>query len=49
MRLILEYYGPYIEYIQVGKNIVAYTLSIWPINGNQDTTHDSNYKKYIVS
>ena len=35
----------HIEYVQGSKNIVADALSIFPINGNQETTHDSNYKK----
>ena len=34
-RLILEYYGPEIEYTKDEKNIVADTLSILPLNGNQ--------------
>ena len=37
-RIILEYYGPEIEYTQ-GKNyMVVYALWILPTNGNQDTT-----------
>ena len=39
--LILEEYGPDIEYIQVSTNIVADTLSIFTGNGIQETTHDS--------
>ena len=34
-RLILEEYGPDIEYIKGEKNIVIDTLSISPLNGNQ--------------
>ena len=44
-RLILEEYGPYIEYIKVEKNIVSNTLSILPLNGNKETTHNSTYEK----
>ena len=40
-----EEYGPDIEYIQGGKNIVADTLSRFPINGNQETTHEKNLQK----
>ena len=43
-RLILEEYGPEIEYIQRSKNIVAGVLSILSVNADQDTTHDSTYK-----
>ena len=35
----------HIEYIQSSKNIVADALSIFPINVNQETTHDYTYKK----
>ena len=42
-RLILVEYGPDIEYIKIDNNIVAYTLSILPLNGNQETTHKSTY------
>ena len=31
------------------KNMVADTLSIFPLNGNQYTTQKSAYKKKIVS
>ena len=48
-RLILEEYGPDIEYIQGGKNKLAHALSRFPINGNQETTHESTYKKEILS
>ena len=43
-RLVLENYGPDIEYIQGTKNIVTDELSILPIDGNQETTHESTYK-----
>ena len=39
-RLILEEYGPYIEYITFKKNISADALSLLPNKGNQDTTHE---------
>ena len=48
-RLILENYGPDIEYIQGGKSIATDTLSIFPINGNQKTTHEYTYKRENVS
>ena len=41
--LLLEYYGPEIEYIQGKKNIVADAQSIFTKNENQNTTQDSNY------
>ena len=44
-RIILEEYGPYIEYIKCEKNIVADALSILPLNGNHETTQNSIYKK----
>ena len=34
-----------IAYIKVEKNIVADALSIFTLNGNQETTHNSTYKK----
>ena len=37
-RLILEEYGPDIEYIQGDKNTVVYVLSIFLMNVNQETT-----------
>ena len=42
---ILEEYGLDIEYIQGNKNILAYSLSIFTINSNQETIHESTYKK----
>ena len=47
--IIIEEYDPFIEYIQGSKNIVAAELSIFTINGNHETTHESTYKKEIVS
>ena len=44
-RLVLEEYSPDIQHIQGGKNIVADALSIFPININQKTTHESTLKK----
>ena len=48
-RLIIEYYGPDIEYIKVDKNIVADALSRFTLNGNKCNTHNSTYKRKIVS
>ena len=48
-RLILEEYSPVIEYIPVKKNIFADALNRLPINGNQDTTHESTYTKETMS
>ena len=48
-RIVLEGYGPNIEYIQGDTNIVAYALSIFYINRNQVTTKYSIYKNKIVS
>ena len=42
-KLILEEYGPDIEYIPGEKDIAADTLSRLPSNRNQETTHDSTY------
>ena len=41
--LILEDYGPDIEYKQGNKNILADALSLFPNNGNQATTKESTY------
>ena len=43
-RLVLEDYGPCIQYIQGNKNIVSYSLSRLPIHGDQDTKQKSTYK-----
>ena len=48
-RLILEEYGPYIEYIQGENNIVSYVISRIPLNMNQDTTQKSTYQQEIFS
>ena len=48
-RLIIEEYGPGIEYIKGEKNIVADALSRLPLNGNQDNTQNPTYQKEIVS
>ena len=42
--LLIEEYGLEIEYIQGKKNIVEEKLSRLRNNGNQKTTHKSNYK-----
>ena len=47
-RLILKQYGPDTEYIKSEKNIIADALSRLPLNGSQETTQNSTYKKYIV-
>ena len=47
--LILEEYGPDIEYIKGKKNIVSDGISIIPLNGNEETTHKSTYQQEIVS
>ena len=47
-RLIIEQYGPDIEYIKGGVNIVADTLSILPFNDNEETTQKPTYHKEIV-
>ena len=48
-RLILEEYGPDIEYIMGKKNIAADALSRLPNNGYQDTTHESTYTTETMS
>ena len=42
-RLILEKYGPDMEYIPGKKNIATDTLSQLTNNGNQEATHDTTY------
>ena len=44
-RLILEEYGPYIYYTKVEKDILEYSLSIIPLNGNQETINISTHQK----
>ena len=39
-RLILEEYGPDIEYFKDGENMVADALSKLPLNRNQETTQE---------
>ena len=48
-RLILEEYGPDIEYIRGENIIVSDERSRIPLNGNQDTIQKSNYQQEIVS
>ena len=48
-RLILEEYGPDIEYIPGKKNIASDVLSQLPKNWNQDTTHGSTYTTETMS
>ena len=48
-RLILEEYGPGIEYIMGDKHIAAYALSRLPKNVNQETTHESTYTAETMS
>ena len=48
-RLIFEKYSQDIEDKNSEKNIVADALSRLPLNGNQETTQKSIYKKEIVS
>ena len=47
--LILEEYGPDIEYTTGDKNISADALSRLTMNGNQETTQETTYNKDIVS
>ena len=47
--LILEEYGPDIEYIKGKKHILADARSRLTLNGNQETTHKSIYQQGIVS
>ena len=48
-RLVLEEYGPDIEYIQGAKNIAADALSQLTNNGNQEITHESMYTTETMS
>ena len=48
-RLILEEYGPDIEYIKGENNIVADRLSRTPLNGNEENTQKSTYQQEILS
>ena len=48
-RIILEEYGPDIEYIQGANNIAAYALSRLPNNGNQESTHEKMYTTETMS
>ena len=48
-RLILEEYGPEIEYIQGKEDIVTHELSRSNINGNQENTRLFANKKEIMS
>ena len=43
--LILKEYGPDIEYIRGDKSIVTDSISRFLLNGNQNTTQKSTYKK----
>ena len=42
-RLILEDYGPEIQYIHRAINILADAMERFPSNGQTKSTHDSNY------
>ena len=48
-RLILEGYGPAIEYIKGEGNIATDVLSRLPNNGNQETTHKKTYTTETMS
>ena len=48
-RLIIEKYGPYVEYTKVQKNIFADRLSKIPSYGNEETTQKSTFQQEIVS
>ena len=48
-RIILEEYGPDIEYIKSDKNIVSDSLSRIPLNGNKYITQKSTDLKEILS
>ena len=47
--LILEEYGPDIEYIKGEKNIAADALSRLPNKVNQETTHEKTYTTETMS
>ena len=44
-RLILEEYGPDIEYIKGEKNIVTYGLPRLYLNWNKETAHNFTHQK----
>ena len=44
-RIIIEEYGPDIEFIKCTENIAADTLSRFTLNGNQETTQIYTYQK----
>ena len=48
-RLLLEEYGPAIEYIKDKKHIAAYVISKLPNNSNQETTHEQTYTMETMS
>ena len=48
-RQIIKEYCLLIEYIKVKKNMVEDALSRSPLNGDQETTQKSSYKKETVS
>ena len=47
--LILEKYGPEIDYSQCKKNIAEYPLLQLPNYGNKNNTNKSNYIMEIIS
>ena len=48
-RLIHEYYGPGLEYIQGKNNIGVDLISRLTNTGNKNTTHESHYIMETVS
>ena len=48
-RQIIKEYCLLIEYIKVKKNMVEDALSRSPLNGDQETTQKSSYKKETVT
>ena len=48
-RLILEEFGPDIEYIKGEENIVSDAISRFTLNGNQETTHQPTNQKEIMT